>query len=50
MSRKSETGRTLEGRTYDEFPDFFDVKALESKQRLSFPREVDLEYREKVGR
>jgi protein gp37 len=36
--RKSQTGRRLDGRTYDEFPDFGEVQALESEHRLLLVR------------
>lgn len=38
--RKKEAGRTLDGKTYDEFPDFTEVQALETTQRLVLLREL----------
>lgn len=48
--RKSETGRRLDGKTYDEFPDFAEVEVLETDQRLLLLREVETEYRVGAGR
>ena len=48
--RKSETGRRLDGKTYDEFPDFAEVEALETEQRLLLLREVESEYRVGAGK
>ncbi len=48
--RKSETGRRLDGKTYDEFPDFTETEALESEQRLLLLQEVETEYRVGAGR
>jgi protein gp37 len=39
--RKSETGRKLDGRTYDEFPNAREVPVMESTQRLLLLREVE---------
>ena len=47
--RKSQTGRRLDGRTYDEFPDFVESEALENAQRLLLLREVETEYRVGAG-
>ena len=47
--RKSETGRRLDGRTYDEFPDFAEVEALETEKRLLLLHEVETEYRVGAG-
>ena len=33
-ARKSQTGRRLDGKTYDEFPDFVEAQALENEQRF----------------
>ncbi len=42
--RKSETGRRLDGRTYDEFPDYPESRVLESNERLLLLREFETEY------
>lgn len=42
--RRSETGRKLDGRTYDEFPDNHESRVLESSKRLLLLREVETEY------
>ena len=41
--RKSETGRQLDGKTYDEFPDLAEMEVLEADQRLLLLREVETE-------
>jgi len=41
--RKSETGRRLDGRTYDEFPPFQDTEVLGNRLRLSLLRSLDAE-------
>jgi protein gp37 len=43
--RKSETGRRLEGRTYDEFPERAEAQVLDNEQRLLALREMKIEYR-----
>ena len=43
--RKSEMGRRLDGKTYDEFPAFAEVKTLEADQRLLLLRKIETEYR-----
>ncbi|MBI3869303.1 MAG: phage Gp37/Gp68 family protein [Verrucomicrobia bacterium] len=43
--RKSQTGRQLDGKTYDEFPDFAEVEMLEADQRLLLLRKIETEYR-----
>lgn len=48
--RKSQTGRRLDGKTYDEFPDLAEVQALDSEQRLLLLREVETDYRAGAGR
>ncbi len=48
--RKKETGRRLDGRTHDEFPDFPEVKILDNDQRLSLLQEVEAKYRVGAGR
>jgi protein gp37 len=48
--RKSETGRRLDGRTYDEFPEVARASALKSEQRLLLLREVEMEYRVEGGK
>jgi protein gp37 len=47
--RKKQAGRRLDGKTYDEFPDFTEVQALETEQRLLLLREVETEYRVGAG-
>ena len=47
--RKKLAGRRLDGKTYDEFPDFAEVEVLESAQRLMLLREVETEYRVGAG-
>ncbi len=42
--RKSETGRKLDGRTYDEFPDYSESRVVESNERLLLLREVETGY------
>ena len=42
--RKAETGRRLDGRTYDDFPNFRKADTLESGKRLLLLREVETEY------
>ena len=42
--RKSETGRRLDGRTYDEFPEHAESPVAESEQRLLLLREVETSY------
>ena len=42
--RKSETGRKLDGRTYDEFPDYAESCVLKSNERLLLLREVETEF------
>ena len=39
--RKSETGRKLDGRTYDEFPDYSESRVVESNERMLLLREVE---------
>jgi protein gp37 len=41
--RKSETGRRLDGRTYDQFPDHQASRVLENDDRLALLREVEKE-------
>ena len=48
--RKSETGRRLDGKTYDEFPEFAEVEVLETDQRLLLLREVETKYRVGAGK
>jgi protein gp37 len=43
--RKSQTGRHLEGRTYDEFPERAGVQSVDDEQRLLALREIANEYR-----
>jgi protein gp37 len=43
--RKSETGRKLDGRTYDEFPERHEYPILENSERLAVLREVEIKYR-----
>jgi protein gp37 len=40
-AKKKETGRTLDGRTYDAFPSFIVVQSLEINERLNLLREVE---------
>jgi len=47
--RKKLAGRRLDGKTYDEFPDFAEVEVLESAQRLMLLHEVETGYRVGVG-
>jgi protein gp37 len=42
--RKSETGRTLDGQTYSEFPERKEFPVLETADRLAALREVEREY------
>lgn len=46
-TRKKQTGRSLDGKTYDAYPEFAAVEALEARQRLLLLREVEAEY--KIG-
>ena len=46
--RKKETGRRLEGRTYDEFPDAAEPRTLENLERQLLLREVEAGYRLEV--
>jgi protein gp37 len=46
--RKSETGRRLDGKTYDEFPDVIEPQALDIGQRQLLLREVEAQYRVEV--
>ena len=46
--RKSETGRRLDGRTYDEFPEILEPHTLENEERQMLLREVETEYRVEV--
>jgi len=46
-TRKKQTGRSLDGKTYDAYPDFAAVEALDARQRLLLLREVEAEY--KIG-
>jgi protein gp37 len=43
--RKGETGRTLEGRTYDEFPEQAEVELPDQEQRLLALKEMEMKYR-----
>jgi protein gp37 len=43
--RKSETGRKLDGRTYDEFPESTELESPDKEQRLLALREIEAEYR-----
>jgi len=43
--RKSETGRTLDGRTYDGFPKRAEMPVLENADRLTALKEVETAYR-----
>jgi hypothetical protein len=47
--RKKLAGRRLDGKTYDEFPEFAEVEVLESAQRLMLLHEVETEYRVGAG-
>ena len=48
--RPEPTGRRLDGKTYDEFPESAEVATLETEQRLLLLREVETEYRVGAGR
>ena len=47
-TRKKQAGRSLDGKTHDEFPDFTEVEALDAKQRVPLLREVETEYKMRV--
>ena len=42
-TRKKQTGRSLDGKTYDAYPDFASAEALDARQRLLLLREVEAE-------
>lgn len=42
--KKSQTGRELDGRTYDEFPDYTESRLLGRAERLALLREVETEF------
>jgi protein gp37 len=48
--RKSETGRQLDGRTYDEFPERTEAPILDNVERLSMLRELEVAYNTVDGR
>jgi len=48
--RKKQAGRRLDGKTYDEFPDFSEVETLKNEQRLMLLRSVETEFHVGSGR
>jgi protein gp37 len=46
--RKSQTGRRLDGKTYDEFPDVIEPRTLDIEDRQLLLREVEADYRVEV--
>jgi len=42
--RKNESGRRLDGRTHDEFPDYSESRVLENSERLRLLHQVEAEY------
>jgi protein gp37 len=46
--RKSETGRRLDGRTYDEYPDVIEPRTQNGSKQQTLLRELEAEYRAEI--
>jgi hypothetical protein len=43
--RKSETGRSLDGKTYDEFPQRIELEVMDPERRLAAIQEIEALHR-----